>query len=54
MLSEDQIGQFHDEGYVIARGVLDAAGVAALTGELDAWIEESRTRTANYGRTLNL
>ncbi len=53
MLSEDQIRQFREDGYVIARGVLDAAGVAALTGELDAWIEESRAQTANYGRTMD-
>ena len=53
MLSEDQIRQFREDGYVIARGVLDAAGVAALTGELDAWIEESRTQTANYGETMD-
>ncbi len=53
MLSEDQIRQFREDGYVIARGVLDAAGVAALTGELDAWIEESRAQTANYGETMD-
>ncbi len=45
MLSENQIRQFRDEGYTIARGAVDAAGVAALTGELDAWIEESRAQT---------
>ncbi len=53
MLSQDQIRQFRDDGYTIARGVLDASRVAALTGELDAWIEESRTQTANYGETLD-
>ena len=34
-------------------GVLDAAGVAALTGEFDTWIEQSRAQTANYGETLD-
>ncbi len=53
MLSEDQIRQFHDEGYTIARGVLDAAQVATLTDEIDGWIEESRVQTANYGQTLD-
>lgn len=53
MLSEDQIRQFWDQGYTLARGVLDAAQVAALTGELDAWIEESRGHDANYGETLD-
>ena len=53
MLSENQIRQFREDGYVIARGVLDAAQVAALTDELDAWIEESRGQSANYGETLD-
>ncbi len=52
MLREDQIRRFREDGYVIARGVLDAAGVARLTGELDAWIEESRAHGANYGETM--
>ncbi len=51
MLSKDQIRQFREDGYTIARGAVDAAGVAALTGQIDAWIDESRAQTANYGRT---
>jgi len=53
MLSEQQIRQFREDGYTIARGVLDAAQLAALTDELDAWIEESRAQTANYGETVD-
>jgi ectoine hydroxylase-related dioxygenase (phytanoyl-CoA dioxygenase family) len=53
MLNEDQIRQFRDEGYTIAHGVVDGAGVKALTDELDAWIAESRAQTANYGETLD-
>jgi len=53
MLSEDQIRQFREDGYTIARGAVDAAVVAALTGQIDAWIEESRAQTANYGLTMD-
>ncbi len=53
MLSEDQIRQFRDEGYVVVRGLLDGARVAALTGEIDAWIAESRRHEANYGQTMD-
>ncbi len=53
MLREDQIGQFREDGYVIVRGLLDGARVAALTGELDAWIEGSRAHGANYGETMD-
>ncbi len=52
MLTQDQIGQFREDGYVAARGLLDSARVARLTGELDAWIEESRAHGANYGETM--
>ena len=53
MLGEDQIRQFREDGYVVARGLLDSARVARLTGELDAWIEESRAQSANYGETMD-
>ncbi len=53
MLGEDQIRQFREDGYVLARGLLDAARIARLTGELDAWIEESRAHGANYGETMD-
>ncbi len=53
MLSEDQTRQFRDDGYVVARGLFDGAHVARLTGELDAWIEESRAHGANYGETMD-
>ncbi len=36
---------------MVARGLLDGARVAALTGEIDAWIAESRAREVNYGET---
>ncbi len=53
MLTEDQTRQFRDDGYVVARGLLDGARIAALTGEIDAWIEESRAQEANYGESLD-
>jgi ectoine hydroxylase-related dioxygenase (phytanoyl-CoA dioxygenase family) len=53
MLSEDQIRQFREDGYVVARGLLDARRLARLTDELDAWIEESRAHGANYGETMD-
>ncbi len=53
MLSEYQTRQFRDDGYVVVRGLLDGARVAALTGEIDAWIEESRAHQVNYGETMD-
>ncbi len=53
MLSRDQIEQFTKNGYVVARGVVDAARLSALTGELDAWTAESRRHKTNYGETMD-
>ncbi len=52
-LTRDQIGQFRDQGYVIARGAVADEPIAALRAELDRWIEESRAHTANYGETVD-
>ena len=53
MLSEDQIGRFREDGYVAVRALTDGARVAALTGEIDAWIAASCAHEANYGGTMD-
>lgn len=53
MLSKEQLKKFQEEGYVVARGVVDPARLSALTGELDAWIAESRRHKSNFGETLD-
>ena len=53
MLSEEQHRQFQEEGYLVARGVIDAGRLSALTGELDAWTAESRRHKSNYGETMD-
>ncbi len=51
MLTPEEIAQFHDCGYVIARNAVSADVLDALRAELDGWIEESREHAANYGET---
>jgi ectoine hydroxylase-related dioxygenase (phytanoyl-CoA dioxygenase family) len=53
MLTQDQIAQFHEQGYVIAQGGATPQQIAALSAELDRWIEESRAYAANYGETVD-
>ena len=52
-LSQHQIEQLTENGYVVARGVIDAGRLSALTGELDAWTTESRQHQTNYGETMD-
>ncbi len=53
MLTSEQVAEFRERGFVIARALVDAASLAALRAELDRWIEESRAHEANYGRTVD-
>ncbi len=50
MLAADQVQQYCEEGWVLVPGAADASALAALNKQLDAWIEESRGQTGNYGR----
>jgi len=53
MLTQDQVDQFWNEGYTVARAVVRPDDLAALRGQLDRWIEESRGQVANYGETID-
>lgn len=53
MLSEREIAQYHDVGFVVARAAVGPAEIDALRAELDGWIEESRSHRSNYGETLD-
>lgn len=50
-LTDAQRRSFADRGYVIAQVGISPQTLAALRGQLDAWIEESRGHTRNYGET---
>jgi ectoine hydroxylase-related dioxygenase (phytanoyl-CoA dioxygenase family) len=50
-LTEEQVARFEEEGYVIARQLVPAAGIEALRRQLDDWIEDSRAHDRNYGET---
>ena len=50
MLTQNQVQQYRAEGWVLVPGAAEASELAVLNAQLDAWIDESRTRTGNYGR----
>ena len=53
MLNEDQLDSFWTDGYlVVENGVLEHQ-LAALNRQLEAWIEESRRHTSNFGETVD-
>ncbi len=50
-LNKDQIQYFRDYGYLICQSAIDDQLLRKLDEELDAWIEESRSHTKNFGVT---
>ena len=49
MLTPAQKESFRTNGYLLMPGLVDAAAVAALSCDVDGWIEESRAHDSNWG-----
>jgi ectoine hydroxylase-related dioxygenase (phytanoyl-CoA dioxygenase family) len=52
-LTEDQKSFFWENGYLMASGAVTAAELAALRRDFNAWVEESRSKTQNYGAMVD-
>ncbi len=52
-LSEDQKSFFWENGYLMAPGAVTAGELAALRQDFNAWVEESRSNTRNYGTMID-
>ena len=50
-LAPAQIDAYRRDGFLVASGAARPADFAAMRAELDAWVEDSRARTENYGET---
>jgi ectoine hydroxylase-related dioxygenase (phytanoyl-CoA dioxygenase family) len=48
MLTAEQLADFRAQGFLMLRGIIDPRQVAALTAQINSWVEESRSRQANY------
>ena len=51
--SQDLIGDFHRDGYVMMKDAITPEQVARLTAVLDGWTEESRRHAGPYGEMLD-
>ncbi len=54
LLTDEQLDQFDRDGYVLARGVLDPAAVAAVTEELDAYEAKMTRWLAKHGGKIGI
>jgi ectoine hydroxylase-related dioxygenase (phytanoyl-CoA dioxygenase family) len=53
MLSEDKINFFNENGYLLVERVVSPALLGRLRADFNAWVDESRAKTAPYGNTLD-
>ena len=51
MISQSQVEQFHQQGFLVVEAVLSTEEVAALQQDFDQWVEDSRSRTQAWGET---
>ena len=52
-LSPDERSFFHENGYLMVEDAVDAALLARLQRDFEAWVEESRGHDAAWGDTLD-
>lgn len=53
MLSNEQIQQYHDKGYLVVENAIDATELTDLLDEVKSWIDDSKTHTEAWGVTLD-
>ncbi len=53
MLSEEQLRQYREDGFVVVEGAASVWELTALNTELDGWIDESRSHQENWGTTAD-
>jgi ectoine hydroxylase-related dioxygenase (phytanoyl-CoA dioxygenase family) len=52
-LTPEQIGFYRENGYLVVENAVSAEQLAALRGDFDGWVAESRGHDGPYGDTLD-
>lgn len=52
-LRAQDIARFQADGYLVIEDAVSPASLAALRHDLDAWVQESRSHTGNWGTTAD-
>lgn len=53
VLTNQQIEQFHKDGYLLLENAIPADKLALLRDDFDQWVEQSRSESENYGETID-
>lgn len=53
MLTNEQIKQYHDRGYLVVENAIDSTDLTDLLNQINFWIDESKVHTEAWGSTLD-
>ncbi|WP_201509222.1 phytanoyl-CoA dioxygenase family protein [Psychrobacter alimentarius] len=53
MLTNEQIQQYHDKGYLVVENAIDSTDLTDLLNQINFWIDESKVHTEAWGSTLD-
>lgn len=53
LLTPEQKESFDNDGYLLLDNAIPPEKLQALKADFDTWVEESRTHSGNYGKTLD-
>ena len=53
ILSQQQIEDFHRDGFLLIENAVDAAQLAAMQADFSRWVEESRQHDEAYGECID-
>ena len=53
MLSEQQQSEFERDGYVVIEDAVNMEDVENINRQVDLWVQESKSKTHNYGRLID-
>ena len=53
MLTNEQIKQYHDRGYLVVENAIDSTDLTDLLNQINFWIDESKVHAEAWGSTLD-
>ena len=53
MLSQAQIAQYHEQGYLVVDNAIEGDELTAMRDQIQSWIDESKTHSEAWGTTLD-
>ena len=53
MLTNEQIQQYHDDGYLVVDNAIDLKALTELLKQIQAWVDDSKGHSEAWGSTFD-